>query len=72
MDSKREQLLRKEEIVRKKNGSLTQKASAIVSKQLTNVMMHLRKVANHPLLMRSIYTDDTLRLMAKDIMREDK
>lgn len=34
--------------------------------------MQLRKAANHPLLMRSIYTNDTLKLMAKEIMREDQ
>jgi SWI/SNF-related matrix-associated actin-dependent regulator of chromatin subfamily A containing DEAD/H box 1 len=39
------------------------------AKQLTNVMMQLRKVANHPLLMRSIYTDDKLKVISKNIMR---
>lgn len=36
----------------------------------SNVMMALRKAAMHPLLFRTIYTDDTIRTMAKKIMNE--
>ncbi|RKP32313.1 hypothetical protein METBISCDRAFT_12337 [Metschnikowia bicuspidata] len=36
----------------------------------SNVMMALRKAAMHPLLFRTIYTDDTIRTMANKIMNE--
>lgn len=35
-----------------------------------NILMALRKAAIHPLLFRSIYDDDKLKIMAKDIMKE--
>ena len=34
------------------------------SSQYNNILMTLRKVANHPLLLRSLYTDETLLEMA--------
>lgn len=34
-----------------------------------NILMNLRKAAIHPLLLRSIYTDDILQKMSKAIMR---
>ncbi|CED82045.1 SNF2 family DNA-dependent ATPase [Phaffia rhodozyma] len=36
----------------------------------TNVLMNLRKAANHPLLFRSHYSDEKLKVLAKDIMKE--
>lgn len=36
----------------------------------SNVLMNLRKAANHPLLFRSHYTDAKLKILAKDIMKE--
>lgn len=36
----------------------------------TNLLMQLRKAAIHPLLFRRIYNDDTIRKMAKDVMKE--
>ena len=33
--------------------------------QYNNILMTLRKAANHPLLLRSLYTDETLLKMAK-------
>lgn len=36
---------------------------------LNNVLMQLRKVANHQLLLRSSFTDEMLPKMAKDIMQ---
>ncbi|XJO78240.1 hypothetical protein BDV3_002716 [Batrachochytrium dendrobatidis] len=44
--------------------------ASLANRQLSNVLMDLRKVANHPLLVRSRYTDAKLRIMAKAIMRE--
>jgi SWI/SNF-related matrix-associated actin-dependent regulator 1 of chromatin subfamily A len=41
------------------------------NKSTSNVMMQLRKAAIHPLLFRTHYSDDKLRKMAKDIMKED-
>jgi SWI/SNF-related matrix-associated actin-dependent regulator 1 of chromatin subfamily A len=43
----------------------TQKSAA----SLSNVMMQLRKAANHQLLMRKLYTDEMLPAIAKDIMK---
>ncbi|TPX55248.1 hypothetical protein PhCBS80983_g05482 [Powellomyces hirtus] len=39
-------------------------------KGLSNVLMQLRKAADHPLLFRRYYTDDKLWLMSQQIMRE--
>jgi SWI/SNF-related matrix-associated actin-dependent regulator 1 of chromatin subfamily A len=36
----------------------------------SNVLMELRKAANHPMLFRRIYTDDKLKAMARDCLRE--
>ncbi len=36
----------------------------------SNIIMELRKGANHPLLRRTIYTDEKLKQMAKLIMKE--
>ncbi|XP_072261670.1 SWI/SNF-related matrix-associated actin-dependent regulator of chromatin subfamily A containing DEAD/H box 1 [Pyxicephalus adspersus] len=38
--------------------------------ELCNVMMHLRKMANHPLLHRQYYTADKLRSMSKLMLKE--
>ena len=35
------------------------------SSQYNNILMTLRKAANHPLLLRSLYTDENLLEMAK-------
>jgi hypothetical protein len=45
------------------------KGDSVDAKQFNNVIMQLRKVACHPLLHRSIYTDDIIAKMAKDIMK---
>lgn len=37
---------------------------------LSNVLMQLRKAANHQLLTRKHYTDEMIPEIAKDIMRE--
>ena len=34
-----------------------------------DVMMQLRKIANHPLLIRHVYEDDKLRQMSRDILK---
>lgn len=39
---------------------------------MTNIVIHLRKAADHPLLFRKIYTDELLREMAKEIRRDVK
>ncbi|KAJ3054463.1 hypothetical protein HK097_001756 [Rhizophlyctis rosea] len=45
-------------------------APADGKKQAANVLMQLRKAADHPLLFRRHYKDDKLRVMSKDIMKE--
>ncbi|KAM8940406.1 SWI/SNF-related matrix-associated actin-dependent regulator of chromatin subfamily A containing DEAD/H box 1 isoform 2-T2 [Pelodytes ibericus] len=40
------------------------------SSELCNVMMHLRKMANHPLLHRQYYTSEKLRTMSKLMLKE--
>ncbi|KAI8334796.1 SNF2 family N-terminal domain-containing protein [Chlamydoabsidia padenii] len=40
-------------------------------RKLNNIVMQLRKAADHPLLFRHIYNDDKIKQMAKDIMKED-
>lgn len=37
-----------------------------------NIILELRKAANHPLLRRSFYTDEKLKQMAKLIMKVDQ
>ena len=34
-----------------------------------DVMMQLRKIANHPLLIRHVYEDGKLRQMSQDILK---
>ncbi|XP_077417636.1 SWI/SNF-related matrix-associated actin-dependent regulator of chromatin subfamily A containing DEAD/H box 1A isoform X2 [Vanacampus margaritifer] len=47
------------------------KASTTSEKrELTNVMMHLRKMANHPLLHRQYYTTEKLKAMSKLMLKE--
>lgn len=41
-------------------------------KRLYNLLMQLRKAANHPLLHRQIYTDDQLRTMSKLVLQDAK
>lgn len=42
------------------------------NKTIGNILMQLRKAAIHPLLFRTLYTDDKLRIMAKEIMQEER
>ncbi|KAF9351962.1 hypothetical protein BGX26_010124 [Mortierella sp. AD094] len=46
-------------------------ASKKVSRdQFANMLMQLRKAADHPMLFRELYTDDTIKKMAKAITKE--
>lgn len=40
--------------------------------KFNNIVMQLRKAADHPLLFRHIYTDDKLKVMAKEIRKEER
>jgi SWI/SNF-related matrix-associated actin-dependent regulator 1 of chromatin subfamily A len=40
--------------------------------KFSNIVMQLRKAADHPLLFRQIYNDDTIKQMAKEIMKEER
>lgn len=55
-----------EKIVEKKT------AMAAQFEDMSNVVIHLRKAADHPLLFRNIYTDDLLREMAKELHKDVK
>ncbi|SGZ52060.1 CIC11C00000005414 [Sungouiella intermedia] len=57
---------------RRKNleGKEAEEARKIPIASSSNVMMSLRKASMHPLLFRTIYTDDILKEMAKKIMKE--
>ncbi|KAI8376297.1 SNF2 family N-terminal domain-containing protein [Radiomyces spectabilis] len=56
------------------------KAAAAAAKRATssqfekfsNIVIHLRKAADHPLLFRNLYTDSKIRTMAKKIMKEEQ
>ena len=37
------------------------------TKQINNVLMELRKISDHPLLIRNLYTDEKLKPMSRDI-----
>ncbi|KAG0164782.1 hypothetical protein DFQ28_009825 [Apophysomyces sp. BC1034] len=37
-----------------------------------NIVIHLRKAADHPLLFRNLYTDEKLKKMSKVIMKEEQ
>lgn len=39
--------------------------------KMTNILMNLRKAAIHPLLFRSVYNDEVIERMTKDIMKEE-
>ncbi|KAL0137963.1 SNF2 family N-terminal domain-containing protein [Mucor lusitanicus] len=39
---------------------------------MSNVVIHLRKAADHPLMFRNVYTDDMLREMAKELHKDVK
>nr|XP_033814110.1 SWI/SNF-related matrix-associated actin-dependent regulator of chromatin subfamily A containing DEAD/H box 1 isoform X2 [Geotrypetes seraphini] len=45
-------------------------SSSDKSTELCNVMMQLRKMANHPLLHRQYYTEEKLRIMSKHMLKE--
>ncbi|KAI8822380.1 SNF2 family N-terminal domain-containing protein [Fimicolochytrium jonesii] len=52
--------------------ALQRQTPAFGQRQLSNVLMQLRKAADHPLLFRTLYTNTHLRTLAREIMREDE
>lgn len=69
------------DIIVKSKKSLEEKEKATDEKKsamdtqfesMSNIIIHLRKAADHPLLFRKIYNDDLCRKMTKDIMRDVK
>ncbi|ORX75474.1 hypothetical protein BCR32DRAFT_210263 [Anaeromyces robustus] len=42
------------------------------NKQINNTLMELRKLADHPLLIRNLYTDEILKPMSRDITNEEQ
>ncbi|KAJ3414260.1 hypothetical protein HDV05_006789 [Chytridiales sp. JEL 0842] len=60
---------------KKKKGKATRKVKPMPAnskRDNANILMMLRKVANHPLLFRRIYTDAKIKSMARDIMKEEE
>ncbi|KAI9289371.1 P-loop containing nucleoside triphosphate hydrolase protein [Umbelopsis sp. AD052] len=61
------------DIIEANNGmKASEETSVSKPSKAVNILMNLRKAAIHPLLLRSIYTDDILRQMSKAIMREEQ
>ncbi|KAJ3223206.1 ATP-dependent helicase smarcad1 [Clydaea vesicula] len=54
----------------KKKSGKKKVASCSEKNYTSNVLMEMRKAANHPLLMREIYNEEILRKIAKAIMKE--
>ncbi|OUM61580.1 hypothetical protein PIROE2DRAFT_62410 [Piromyces sp. E2] len=42
------------------------------TRQINNVLMQLRKISDHPLLIRSLYTDEKIKPMSRDITNEEQ
>jgi SWI/SNF-related matrix-associated actin-dependent regulator 1 of chromatin subfamily A len=56
---------RSEQIVK---AAQNDKTSQLTKESPNNIIMELRKAANHPLLRRAIYTDEKIKEMAKKVM----
>jgi SWI/SNF-related matrix-associated actin-dependent regulator of chromatin subfamily A containing DEAD/H box 1 len=69
-----EQRIIYEEIKQKQQDQIALRAKGEIPSQRdgNNVLMQLRKAANHPLLFRRLYTDSKINKMAKEIMNEEK
>ncbi|XP_032814783.1 SWI/SNF-related matrix-associated actin-dependent regulator of chromatin subfamily A containing DEAD/H box 1 isoform X3 [Petromyzon marinus] len=50
--------------------SFKKSSDGVKTTELCNVMMQLRKMANHPLMHRHLYTDDKIRQMSQLILKE--
>jgi SWI/SNF-related matrix-associated actin-dependent regulator of chromatin subfamily A containing DEAD/H box 1 len=63
-----------DEILQKQRDQIAARARGeIATKDVANnVLMQLRKAASHPLLFRKIFTEKKIKVMAKEIMKEDK
>jgi SWI/SNF-related matrix-associated actin-dependent regulator of chromatin subfamily A containing DEAD/H box 1 len=61
-----------EEIVQKQRDQITARANGeIPTKESNNVLMQLRKAANHPLLFRRLYDDAKIDVMSREIMKDE-
>lgn len=57
----------------KKKGRAAPKSGKIVQENTTsNVLMSLRKAANHPMLFRRLYDDKKIKQMARDCLKEEE
>jgi SWI/SNF-related matrix-associated actin-dependent regulator 1 of chromatin subfamily A len=54
------------------NNSNDDNTNTKTNKQINNTLMELRKIADHPLLIRNLYTDEKLRPMSRDITNEEQ
>lgn len=62
--------LDEEEEGKKKKKKNEKKKSGTNGPLSTNILMELRKASNHPMLFRRLYTDQTIRQMAKACLKE--
>ena len=61
------------EILQKQKDQIAARAKGeLPANEGSNVLMQLRKAASHPLLFRRIYNDAKIKVMAKEIMKEEK
>ncbi|KAF9963961.1 hypothetical protein BGZ70_007074 [Mortierella alpina] len=60
----------KAKAVKKGPSTKSKKQAAKTKSDFANVLMQLRKAADHPMLFRELYTDDKIKQMAKVITRE--
>lgn len=58
------------EIINSNNKKVNEDKNKSKEDSSSNILMELRKAANHPLLRRSIFNDDKLKQMARLIMKE--
>jgi SWI/SNF-related matrix-associated actin-dependent regulator 1 of chromatin subfamily A len=56
----------------KSRAIITARENGDTSKNVPNILMQLRKASLHPLLFRRLYSDSKLKVMAKEIMKEDR
>ncbi|KAL1921144.1 uncharacterized protein VTP21DRAFT_10860 [Calcarisporiella thermophila] len=60
-----------DELVEVTRRELRERREGKVGGITANVLMTLRKAANHPLLFRRLYHDEKLRIMSREIMKEE-
>lgn len=67
-------IVKSKKSLEEKENTANEKKSAMDAQfeSMSNIIIHLRKAADHPLLFRKIYDDELCRKMTKEIMRDVK